>query len=88
MELLARSPIAKIIWLPIHQRNFGSHMTVRPLACLPAIPSIPQGNQYKMLHSLASVGACILILQIHVVFSSELSNKDHVTILRTLVLTH
>ena len=34
------------------------------------------------------VGACILILQIYVVFSWELSNKDHVTILRAQVLTH
>ena len=63
-------------------------MTVRPLACLPAIPSVSQGNQSEMLHFLASVGACILILQIHVVFSWELSNKDHVTILRAQVLTH
>ena len=46
-------------------------MTVRPLAYLPAIPSVPQGNQCEMLHFLASVGACILILQIHVVSQGE-----------------
>ena len=34
------------------------------------------------------MGACILILQIYVVFSWELSNKDHVTILQAQVLTH
>ena len=25
-------PLAKKIWIPIHTRNFGSHVTLRPLA--------------------------------------------------------
>ena len=52
-----RSPIVKKIWLSIHPRNFGSHMTVHPSVS-------PQGNQGEMLHFLASVGACNMILHI------------------------
>ena len=50
-----RSPIAKKIWLSVHPRNVG--------------PSAPQGNQCKISCFLPSVGACNLILQIHVLFS-------------------
>ena len=36
-----RSPIAKKIWLSIHQRKFGIHVTVRPPARRPSVcPSI------------------------------------------------
>ena len=55
-----RSPIAKKIWLSIHLRNFGSHMTVHPSVS-------PQGNQGEMSHFLASVGPCNMILHILVV---------------------
>ena len=58
-----QSPTAKKIWLSIHLRNFGSHVTVR----LSNRPSAPQGNQCVILHFLANVGACNLILHIHVV---------------------
>ena len=47
----------------IHPRNVGSHATARP----PARSSSPQGNQREMSHFLAIVGACNLILLIHVV---------------------
>ena len=33
-----RSPIAKKIWLSIHQRKFGIHVTVRPPAVRPSSP--------------------------------------------------
>ena len=59
-----QSPIAKKIWLPIHPRSFGCQLTVRPPARL---LSAPQGNQCQMLHFLAAVGACNLIVHIHVV---------------------
>ena len=49
--------VAMKIWLPIHPQNFGSY----------AHPSAPKGNQCDLLHFLASVGACNLILRIHVV---------------------
>ena len=55
-----QSPIAKKIWLSIHLRNFGSHMTVHPSVS-------PQGNQDEISHFLASVGACNMILHILVV---------------------
>ena len=58
-----RSPTAKKIWLFIHLRNFGSHVTVR----LSDLPSAPQVSQCVILHLLANVGACNLILHIHVV---------------------
>ena len=45
-----QSPIAKKIWLSIHLRNFGSHMTVYSSVS----PSTPQGNQGEMSHFLAS----------------------------------
>ena len=45
------SPIAKKIWLSIHLRNFGSHMTVRPSDH----PSAPQGNQCELSHYLPSM---------------------------------
>ena len=32
-----RSPIAKKIWLSIHQRKFGIHVTVRPPARRPSV---------------------------------------------------
>ena len=50
-------------------------MTVRPSARPPTRPSAPQGNQFEMLRFLASVGACILILHIHVVFNWQLSKQ-------------
>ena len=50
-------------------KKFVSHVTVRPSTRPPTHPSAPQGNQFEMLRFLASVGACILILHIHVVFN-------------------
>ena len=37
--------MGKKIWLSMHPRNFGSHMTVRPSVRPPA----PQSNQRKMI---------------------------------------
>ena len=42
----------------------------------PARPSAPQENQCEMLHSLASVGACNLILHIHIVVNWQLSKQS------------
>ena len=50
-------------------------MTVRPTTRQPARPSAPQGKQYEMLHFPASLGACNLILHIHVVVSWQLSKQ-------------
>ena len=49
-------------WLPIDPRNFGSHVTVSPSASNTA-----KGGE--MSDFLASVGACDVILHIHVVVS-------------------
>ena len=51
------SPIIKKIWLSVHPKNVGSHVTVRPSDR----PSRPQGNHCEILHFLASVRACNLI---------------------------
>ena len=57
------SLIAKKIWLSIYPRNLGSHVSVRPSDR----PSASQGNQCKTSQFLASVGACNLVLHVHVV---------------------
>ena len=57
------SPTAKKIWLSIDLRSFGIHVTVRLSEC----PSTLQGNQCEIPHFFANVGACNLILHIHVV---------------------
>ena len=80
-----RSPIAKKIWLPIRPRKFGSHETVRP--------SAPLGNQCKMLLFLATVGACNLILHVHVINIDNCQNRVsadqyHMTVSRAQVSTH
>ena len=83
-----RSPKTKKIWLPIRPRNFGSHETVRP--------SVPLGNQCKMLLFLAIVGACnliLLILHVHVVNIDSCQNREsgdqyHMTVSRAQVSTH
>ena len=80
-----RNPIAKKIWLPIRPRNFGSHETVRP--------SAPLGNQCKMLLFLAIVGACNLILHVHVVNIDNCQNRVsadqyHMTVSRAQMSTH
>ena len=49
--------IARKIWLSIHPRNIGGHMTIRS----PVHPSTPQRNQCEKSQFLASVGACNLI---------------------------
>ena len=41
----------------------------------PASQSAPQANQCEMLHFLASVGACNLILHIYVVVNWQLSKE-------------
>ena len=51
------SPIIKKIWLSVHPRNFGSHVSVRPSDR----PSAPQGNQCEISNFLASARACNLI---------------------------
>ena len=33
----------------MHARNFGCHVTVRPSARPPVLPSVPQGNQCEMI---------------------------------------
>ena len=78
-----RSSLAKKIWLSIHQRNFGNHVTVRPTVC----SSASQGNQCEMSHILASVGAYNVVLHIQVVVNWQLTIKIsadqyHVPILR------
>ena len=80
-----RSPIAKKIWLPMRPRNFGSRETVRR--------SVPLGNQCKMLLFLAIVGACNLILYVHVVNIESCQNREsadqyHMTVSRAQVSTH
>jgi len=40
---------------------------------LPICLFTPQGNQFEMSHFLACVGACNLIVHIHVVFNWQLS---------------
>ena len=79
-----RSPIAKKIWLPIRPRNFGCHETLSPSAL---------GNQCKMLLFLAIVGACNLILHVHVVNIDNCQNRVsadqyQMTVSRAQVLTH
>ena len=61
-----QSPIAKKIWLSIHPRNFGSRMTMHQFNIIVRL-STPQGNQCEISHFQASVGACNLVLHIHVV---------------------
>ena len=51
-------------------RNFGSHVTV----CLSI--HLSQGHQCSISPFLASVGACNLILHLHVVINWQLSKKD------------
>ena len=80
-----RSPIAKKIWLPIRPRRFSSHETVRRPA--------PLGNQCKMLLFLSIVGACNLILHVHVVNIDNCQNRVsadqyHMTLSRAQVSTH
>ena len=41
--------MGKKIWLFMHERNFGSQVTVRPSARPPVLPSAPQGNQCEMI---------------------------------------
>ena len=53
-----RNPIAKKIWLSIHPRNFGSHVTVRPSVRTRRKPD-------EVSHFQDSVGACIVIFHIH-----------------------
>ena len=43
---------------------------------LPACPSAPKENHCEILHSLASVGACNLILHIHIVVNWQLSKQS------------
>ena len=33
VNIIEQSPIAKKIWLSIHPRNFGNHVTIGPLIC-------------------------------------------------------
>lgn len=42
---LSRSTMSSKIWLSVHPRNSGSHVTIRPFAR----PSAPQGNECEML---------------------------------------
>ena len=49
------------------QKNFGSHVTIRPPA--------PQGYQCEMVHFLANVVTCHLILHILVVVNWQLSKQ-------------
>ena len=65
---LIAEPIAKKIW-SIQARNFGSYVTIRPPVHPFIRPSTPQWNQGKISHFLPSVGACNVILHIHVVFN-------------------
>ena len=41
--------MGKKIWLFMHARNFGCHVTVRPSARPPVLPSASQGNQCEMI---------------------------------------
>ena len=75
---------AKKTWLPIHPRNFGSHVTGVTL------PSVAlQENQCEMFHFLASVRSYNLILHIHVCGQlTAVADQYHMTGSRAQVSTH
>ena len=70
-----QNPIAKKIWFSIHARNFGSHVTLRPTVRLSVCPSV-RTTWKPMWDVLVSVGACKLILHVHVVINWQLSKQD------------
>ena len=85
-----QNPIARKIWYLSIQE-----ILVVAWPCISSIvhPSTPQGNQCEVSHFQASVGACNLILHIHVVVKWQLSSRVspdqyHVPISRARVSTH
>ena len=66
--------LAKIIWLSVYPRSFGCHMITRPSLPL----STPRETKVKC-HFLASVGACNMILHIHVMLWAVDSCQNRVS---------
>ena len=57
--------------------------------CPSASPSAPQAKQCEMSHFVARVGACNLILHMHVVVNHRVpTDQYHMTVSRALVSTH
>ena len=66
--------LAKIIWLSIYRRSFGCHMITRP-----SLPLSTSRETKMKCHFLASVGACNMILLIHVMLWADDSCQNRVT---------
>ena len=66
--------MGKKIWLFMHGRNFGCHVTVRLSARPPVLPSPPQGNQSEM--------TCFPVSRLQLVFNMMI-NVDIMVILAT-----
>ena len=66
--------LAKIIWLSIYRRSFGCHMITPP-----SLPLSTSRETKMKCHFLASVGACNMILLIHVMLWAVDSCQNRVS---------